>query len=173
MHPGALWSDAVALAAAFVLGYAALHDVAARTIPNAAPVALAALGIMAAALRHTLPLSLLAGVIALVFAIPAWRRMIIGGGDLKMLSAAMVLVPPARAVPTLASIAIAGGLCAAAYLLLRPALRRRPATVLRKHSSRGLARRALRAEVWRIRRGGSLPYGVAIAAGVAATLFDR
>lgn len=171
MSPDTIWPNAVALVAAFVLAYAALHDIAARTIPQAAPAALAALGIVAALLRHGVPASLVAGTLALLLGLPLWQRSLLGGGDLKLLAAAMVLVPPTRAVPALLAIAIAGGISAAGYLLARAVLRRLPAATPRART--GLARRVLRAEAWRIRRGAPLPYGVAIAAGVAAILFER
>jgi prepilin peptidase CpaA len=61
--------------------------------------------------------------------------------------------------------AIAGGLLAAAYLLLSPRLRGSYGT---KPTS--MLGRVFTIEAWRIRRRGPLPYGVAIAAGGAFVL---
>jgi prepilin peptidase CpaA len=90
-----------------------------------------------------------------------------GGGDVKLLGAAALLVPPATVPHMLALVAFAGGILALIYLVGR-AVAPRPAG-RRPHM---LPLRILRAECWRIRRGGPLPYACAIAAGAALTLFQ-
>jgi prepilin peptidase CpaA len=94
-----------------------------------------------------------------------------GGGDVKLLIAIAFLLPPADIPPALAAIAIAGGVLALLFLALRPRLRHhrlRPAG-----RSASLVRRAWAAELWRIRRGGPLPYAVAISAGTLFMMFSN
>lgn len=154
--------------AALALAWAAWHDVLARTIPNGLAAAVVALGLCLQALRggEALLWSGFAAAVVFLLGALAWARGWMGGGDVKLLAAASTLVP-APLVPTaIATVALAGGPLALVYLALRRVVRvpaRRP---------RGLLARGLRAEAWRIRRGGPLPYGVAIAGGtvlVAAT----
>jgi prepilin peptidase CpaA len=116
------------------------------------------------ALARTIDGSLIAGLGAaiIVFAIAnfCWSRGWVGGGDVKLLGATAFAVPPA-AVPTLVFVmGMAGGLLSLFYLSARRLIPAPSAT--RPHS---LIARALRAERWRIRRGGPLPYACAIAAG--------
>ena len=166
------------IGAALVLLAASLHDIAARTIPNRLCLALACLGLLARALTGDLLPGLLAAGLVFLLALLAWRCRVMGGGDVKLLTACALLPPPA-AVPSLVlAVALAGGLLALAYLalpLLLPASAPAPAPALaatRPAMTRptGLAGRALRAEAWRIRRRGPLPYGVAIALGTFFTL---
>ena len=91
-----------------------------------------------------------------------------GGGDVKLLGA-VALVVPAAAIPSfILTVAIAGGLLALAYLLARALL---PASGTPAVAA-SLAARVWRAERWRIRRGGPLPYAVAIAAGGVLALLQ-
>ncbi|MDO9709132.1 prepilin peptidase [Paracraurococcus lichenis] len=155
---------ALAPALALLLA-AALHDIAARTIPNAASLAIALAGLAARALAEEALPGLAAALAVFLLAWLAWRCRVMGGGDVKLLAACALLVPPA-AVPSLVlATAIAGGLLGLAYLALRPLL---PAPAAARPG--GLPGRALRAEAWRIRRGGPLPYAVAIALGTFFTL---
>jgi prepilin peptidase CpaA len=91
----------------------------------------------------------------------AWRRGWMGGGDVKLLGAAALRVPPYAVPGMLMATALAGGVLALFYLVARRRLARpggpRPSSLLL---------RALRAERWRLRRGGPMPYAVAIACGV-------
>ena len=133
---------------------AAWHDLLARTVPNRLPVLLALVG-----------LARLAAGAVFAGAFLCWRRGWLGGGDVKLLAACALSVPPHLVPGLLAAIAIAGAGLALVYLAarrwVRPAGGARPA---------GLLARALRAERWRIARGGPLPYAVAIAIGVLAVL---
>jgi prepilin peptidase CpaA len=147
------------LAVAVMLA-AALHDLAARTIPNALPAALALVGAGTALMTGTVLTSLSMG--ATIFAIAAlcWRQGWLGGGDVKLLGAAALALSPA-AVPTfIAAVAIGGGALAALYLVLR-----RVVPVAGSARPRHLLARFARAEQWRLQRRGSLPYACAIAAG--------
>jgi prepilin peptidase CpaA len=67
----------------------------------------------------------------------------------------------------LAWIALAGGLLTVPYLIARHRV-----PVPRRSQCAGLAARIARAELWRLRRGGPLPYAVAIAAGTGFVLIQ-
>jgi prepilin peptidase CpaA len=155
-----LLSSGLVLVGIVVLLLAAAHDVVARTVPNRLVVALAVTGIALRALAGGLGPSLLIG--AAVFAIAAfcWRRGWMGGGDVKLLAAAAVLVPPHLTLSFITAVALSGGILALSYLLARRLVAPPPA-----QRPRRLLARALRVERWRIRRGGPLPYACAIAAG--------
>lgn len=139
---------------------AGLHDVIARTVPNSLVLMLSVAAIAAATIDGHLAASLL--VAGIVFAVTAfcWRRGWMGGGDVKLLGAAVLAMPPNSVLTFVAAVAIAGGLLAVFYLAGRR-LVHAPAS-LRPNS---LLRRSMRVERWRISRGGPLPYACAIAAG--------
>jgi prepilin peptidase CpaA len=160
----------VALCVALLL-FAAVHDVIARTIPDLVP-----LGILTSALA----LNLLSGSILLPLAATAavaavtlllyWLRLM-GGGDVKLLVAVAFLLPPDDVPKAALAIALAGGLLALLFLALRPRLSGRRAAPAGRAAP--LLRRALAAELWRIRRGGPLPYAVAICAGTLFTMISN
>jgi prepilin peptidase CpaA len=150
---------------AAALGLAALHDIAARTIPNRLSLAIACAGLLARALGDELPAGLLAGGIVFLLGWFAWRCRVMGGGDVKLLAACALLAPPAAVPGLVLAVALAGGVLALAYLGLQPLV---PVPALARPA--GLPARAWRAEAWRIRRRGPLPYGVAIALGTFFTL---
>jgi prepilin peptidase CpaA len=151
--------------AAQALLAASLHDIAARTIPNALCLGIALVGVLVRLLAGDLLPGLLAASLVFLLATLAWRFRVMGGGDVKLLAACALLPPPATVPAMIAAVALAGGLLSLAYLALRPLL---PAPAASRPAS--LPRRALRAEAWRIRRGGPLPYAVAIALGAIFTL---
>jgi prepilin peptidase CpaA len=144
---------------------AALHDIAARTIPDLICLALAFLGVARHLPDGRLPIALLASFLILLLAVPLWWRGLTGGGDVKLLTAVALLVPPGRVTDLLLVMALVGGALALLYLTLAPLLPEpaaaRPAAT---------TARILRIEQWRIRRRGPLPYGVAIAAGAITVL---
>ena len=106
-----------------------------------------------------------------VFAVGA-----IGGGDVKMISAATLMVPAGQVVSLLLSIALAGGVLACLYLSARyvlvrtgggtPVAESPDAQVLHD----GWFRSTMRRECARIAAGEPMPYALAILAGVAAQL---
>jgi prepilin peptidase CpaA len=105
-----------------------------------------------------------------------WRRGWIGGGDVKLLSACAMLVPPASVPELVLATSIAGGALALFYLclarLLRASATAQP-TRLQANGQpppTGLVGRIWRVERRRIRRRLSLPYACAISAGVLLTL---
>ena len=148
------------MAGAALLLLAAGHDFVARTVPNWLACAVALLGIALRAVAGGLTAGLAVGAVVFILAAICWRRGLMGGGDVKLLAATAILVPPSLAFTFVTAVALCGGVLALAYLLARRLVG--PPRPKRPHS---LLARALRVERWRIRRGGSLPYACAIAAG--------
>lgn len=139
---------------------AALHDVAARTVPNGLALALAITGIAARGLDQNLLMGLLAGALVFVLAAICWRRGWMGGGDVKLLGAGAIAVPPGDVLTFITVMAIAGALLAIIYLIGRAMPAPHPT-----HRPASLLARALRIERRRLHRGGPLPYACAIAVG--------
>lgn len=139
---------------------ATASDLAVRTVPNWFSVVLGIDGVSMRVQDHMVLLSILGAGIVFVLALTCWRRDIMGGADVKLLTAVSLLVRP-PAIPTLiVAIALAGGVLGLLYWMM-PRLLAKPSTV-RPHFVLG---RILRVEHYRIRRGCSLPYVVAITAG--------
>jgi prepilin peptidase CpaA len=139
---------------------ASLHDIIARTVPNGLVLLLAIAGLATGAIDRHLLVSLLAAGSIFAAAALCWRRGWMGGGDVKLLGAATLAMPPSSVLTFIAAVAIAGSLLAILYLVARR-LVHAPAP-LRPNN---LFDRAMRVERWRITRGGPLPYACAIAAG--------
>jgi prepilin peptidase CpaA len=157
-------------ASAVLLLAAVASDVALRLVPNWVPALLAAAGLALRAVTGTLAGGLLAAATVSAFAFFCWRRGWMGGGDVKLLAAATLTVPPLAAAGLLAAVALAGGALAGLYLLLGamlPPMRRAP-----ERGTGGLVR-ILRRERWRIARRGPVPYAAAIAAGTLFVLIRR
>jgi prepilin peptidase CpaA len=153
-----------------LLVVAALHDLIARTIPNPVPALLAGAGLLSHLATGDAGTALLAASAVGVLSGLCWLGGWLGGGDVKLLAGAALALPTAHLPVFVCDIAVAGGLLAAIYLLAR----RLPAAVVGGAPGHGVAslpRRAWRAECWRVRRGGPLPYAVAIAgAGIFVLL---
>jgi prepilin peptidase CpaA len=145
------------------LGLACWQDLATRLIANALCALILACGLGLRLLQGDLLPSLLASLLVFVAALSLWWPGWLGGGDVKLLAAVAALPSPAAVPGLLLAVALAGGLLAALYLLLH----RRPAAATPRPAR--LLPRVLRAEARRIRRGGPLPYGLAIGAGTLAT----
>ena len=155
----------IAGALTLLLFYAALYDVATRRIPNFVSVLVALLGAVLRLQADQLALSLAVAVCAFGGLFLLWRQGWIGGGDVKLLAATTLLAPPGHVLDLLLAVSLAGGALSAIYLLLiRLRLHPLPA------GPRTPLRRVLRAENWRIRRRGPLPYACAISAGGLLTL---
>lgn len=150
-----------ALGIAALLLLAAWHDLATRLIPDGIPLGLVILGLLlrlpegwGAALASVL-------VAALVFAVLLGLAMrgLLGGGDVKLAAAVACGLSPAATWDFIFATTLAGGLLGLVYMA-RPRL--------------ALPGRVLAIEAWRLRRGGPLPYAVAIAAGAILVLLrDR
>ena len=160
----ALLADTLMFLAAGLLVAAAGCDILTRLIPNSIPVALAVLGLTLRLVDGSWPWALLAAGIVFGVALLCWLRGWMGGGDVKLLGACALLVPPLAVFPMVTAVGMAGGVLAIIYLVARRFVPRpRPLpTAQRPHSFLG---RALRAERWRLARGTALPYAVAIAIG--------
>lgn len=145
-------------AASLLLG--ALLDVATRTIPNLLAATVMVTGLAIAASNGRMLYSILVAGAVFALSVTFWQLGWMGGGDVKLLGAASLALPPSAVPLFLAAVAIAGGVLAVSYLLARRLVSvpgtRRPASLLE---------RVVRVERWRIRRGGPLPYACAIAAG--------
>ena len=99
-----------------------------------------------------------------------WYRNWLGGGDVKLMAATAILLPPSGVLPFIVWMSVSGSVLALIYLVARrvlPAPGRLPS-----HARQApLIARALRAENWRIHRGGPLPYVCAITAGFLFVAF--
>jgi prepilin peptidase CpaA len=150
----------VSVASAALLVHASVHDVVARTVPNWLAFLLALLGTSARVIDANLIVGLWTAIAVFAIAAFCWRRGWMGGGDVKLLGATALAVPPGSVPMLVFVMGMAGGLLSLFYLAARRLVHAPSAT--RPHS---LVARALRVERWRIRRGGPLPYACAIAAG--------
>jgi len=167
----AIWiTDLAALLTIGLLAVAAVSDLATRTIPDQACIALALLGLGARLFAGVAALALSIGVAAALFAVLvlAHARGALGGGDVKLAAAMALGLAPAQTYRFVVATVLAGGVLSLLHLLLR----RAPAWPAARSMSRpsgfaSLARRIVTVERWRIRRKGSLPYGIAIACGGA------
>ncbi len=159
------------LATLVVLAISAGMDVRDRRIPNELVAAVAAIGLAQGLISRPGALWL-----SVVFAAAAFlglgilsHHRIIGGGDVKLLSAVTLLVPPARVGQLLIDVALAGGVLSLLYLAAHFSLRTRSASpsgaaqVAGPVSGLALA---LRKERVRIADGGPMPYALAIFGGV-------
>lgn len=151
---------ALVLFAVGLLAAAAAHDAATRTIPNGLPLLIAALGLALRLLTGSLGPGLAVASLVLAGTVLAWLRGWLGGGDVKLAAAFALVPPPGQVAGFVLATAIAGGVLALVYLaLVRRVPRPRPGR------RTGFLARCAKAEAWRMRRGGPLPYAVAIAAG--------
>ncbi|MEI7712664.1 MAG: A24 family peptidase [Rhodospirillales bacterium] len=161
-----LLSPATHIAAAGLLLFAALHDIVARTVPNGIAVWLALMGLIACIVDNNLLIGSTAAVIVFAIAAFCWRRGWLGGADVKLMGASVLAVPSGRTLAFVVAMSVAGSILAALYLAAGAIVRRRPRPARQTTVHRAdLATRAIRAELWRLRRGGPLPYACAIAAG--------
>jgi prepilin peptidase CpaA len=158
--------------AAIALGFASLHDIATRTIPDVASAGLLVLGIAARLADHAAIAALVTSIAVLVLGAVCWRFGWVGGGDVKLLTAAAWLVPPLLVPQLLLLTALAGGGLACLYLCLGGLAKKSRAPVC-AGCSRSLTRRVLHVEWWRIKRRASLPYGCAISIATLIVLYSR
>lgn len=158
-----------------LLCWAAWTDVAVRLIPNAACAGIALFGLVHRATAGLEAVVLSSGVAlgGFVLLVLMHARGLMGGGDVKLIAAVVLGFAPASTLRFIVATAMFGGALALVHLALRQMLGRRPWLF----SSQGLSgrgghiwQRVAATEVWRIRRRGSLPYGVAIAGGGAWVL---
>jgi len=157
---GTTFAYAVPAVAGLLLLAAALNDVALRTIPNGASIALVLTGTALRLQDGGIVAGLLLAAAVFGVAVVCWQRGWMGG-DVKLLAATALVVPPLQVGSLLMLTALSGGVLAVLYLILSRVVRVAPPGGRR----RGPLARVLRAERWRICRGAPLPYGLAIAFG--------
>ncbi len=161
-------------ASLLALAGSAAADLRARIIPNKFAILIALCG-LAMALRLGagqlwMPVLAAIGVFSALGVLAHYNM--IGGGDVKLIAATSLLVPPDRIPLLLVEIALAGGVLSCLYLaggfLLRrrPWLYRRPAGTAQPSAFR----KWLRREGSRIARGYPMPYALAVLGGVAIHL---
>ncbi len=148
----------IVLAAGMLL-FATLHDIAFRTIPNWLSAMLAVDGGVLRLLDHDLLAGIGCGLVIFALAAICWWRGWLGGGDVKLLAATALLVPPPLVPGYVVAVALAGGVLALLYLLLA-----RLVPAPRRYHSASLLWRVVVVECRRIRRQASLPYATAISA---------
>lgn len=146
-----------------ILIVAAWNDVATRTIPDGLSLALVAAALVLRPFGDGVPALAwsLAGAVGLFILLALLHaRGVLGGGDVKLACAVACVLPLGSLGTFLVATAIAGGGVAAIHLLMRLLPGPVPAA-----AGAPILQRVLAAERWRVARRGSLPYGVAIAAG--------
>ena len=150
-----------------LLGFAAWRDISTRTIPDTVSIALALLGLSLRLTQGVTAVALSVAVAAGLFLVllACHARGLIGGADVKLLTALTLGLSPIESYQLITATALAGGVLAILYLALSRALAgmRRPPRPARRR--RYLLPRIAAIELWRIRRRYALPYGVAIAVG--------
>lgn len=170
------------IGAVALLVYAALHDLAARTVPNWLPVCLLAIGVIARSADHSLWHGLVVALAAFIILFGIWFSGAMGGGDVKLWAATVLLIPP-HWQPQLTfflRVLLIGGALALLYLALwwpMSRFRRAVSHAAAPHAAAaksfapsGLFQRVLKAEIWRISRRGPLPYALAISASAILSL---
>jgi prepilin peptidase CpaA len=144
-----------------LLLHVATIDVATRLIRNDICLVMALLGI-ASQLASPMQLveSLIATTILFLLLFMIFQRGWIGGGDVKLLVALAISLPPTALIQLLTVTSLAGGVLALVHLMMRvlPYPKLAPA-------GSSLVRRVYAIERWRHVRRAPLPYGVAIACG--------
>jgi prepilin peptidase CpaA len=154
---------------------AAWNDVARRIIPNRLSAGVAVLGITHQALVGFSAVGASMAVATILFALLLLlhSRKVVGGGDVKLAAAIALGLPFGATWLFIEATVFVGGVLALLHLTLRPFAacrsRRLDAGAVRRFSTAG---RVWAAERWRIRRHGSLPYGVAIGCGGAWALLS-
>ena len=151
--------------AAVALVFAAMHDIGFRTIPDWVAVTLAVDGCLLRLLDSRLLVGVVCGLVIFALAAICWRRGWLGGGDVKLLGATTILVPPTLVPGYIAAVAFVGGGLALLYLFLERIV---PSPRFRHSGS--LLWRILVVECRRIRRRASLPYATAISAAAVLML---
>lgn len=143
---------------------AACSDLAVRRIPNAASAVVALAGLALRAIEGPGPLTATLAASGLLFLVlfAGFARGVLGGGDVKLATAAALGLPPAGIWTLVVATALVGGVLSLGYILAhRLGLPR----VKPLGTAHGIVTRVVAIECWRFNRRGPLPYGVAIAAG--------
>lgn len=121
---------AVPAVAGLLLLAAALNDVALRTIPNGASIALVLTGTALRLQDGGIVAGLLLAAAVFGVAVVCWQRGWMGG-DVKLLAATALVVPPLQVGSLLMLTALSGGVLAVLYLILSRVVRVAPPGVVR------------------------------------------
>ena len=159
------FNDILIVGSAVLLVGVAVQDIVARTVSDHTAVALSVTGLTMRFFDGTVVITGVIAIAVFLAALACWYRGWLGGGDVKLLGATMLLVPPPHQATVLVLMSLVGGAISVVYLVTRQWLRHPPGT---RPSS--FAGRVWRVEQWRLCRGGPIPYAVAIAAGAIGTL---
>lgn len=156
-----------------LLIYAAIHDLTSRTVPNWTSGSIAVLALPPRILEGNLEPAIIFSMSVFGILTLFWALRLLGGGDVKLWAAATLLIPPFWRTECLAfnRIVLIGGVLALIYLGLHRVLRFKKLSFLHPRG-RCLWQRAINSELWRMQRGGSLPYAVAISVGMLLTLWS-
>ena len=157
--------DALAVVASVLLIGAATQDVVARTVSDRSTALLASIGMVLRYRDGWLVATTCISILVFLTALACWSRGWLGGGDVKLLAAVMLLVPPPLQTTVLFVMAMAGGVLSIIFLITRQWLQ-----VKSGPKPAAFVRRVVRIELWRLGRGGPIPYAVAIAAGALSAL---
>jgi prepilin peptidase CpaA len=163
------WPSAITatmiLASGIVLLLAAGHDVVSRTVPDWMSVLIAGFGLAASVADGRLFPSIPIGIGIFILMRMFWRFGWLGGADVKLLGAIGIVLPPGLLAPFVVAMSSAGAVHAISYMIARRVVTPPAPLPSYRPRARSLLPRGLRAERWRISRGGPLPYACAIAFG--------
>lgn len=162
-------TTALAAGIAALLLLAAWRDIATRLIPDSLSLGIALLALGLRGQAGWEPLLASAGIAAALFLalLALAMRGLLGGGDVKLAAALALALPPAGTWSFLQATLLCGGALGLAYM----AASRLLSVSMPAAADAAPLRRIARAEARRLRRGGPLPYAVAIAAGGILALF--
>lgn len=154
----------VGVATALLVG-AAVQDVIARTVSDRSTALLASIGMVLRYRDGWLIITICISIFVFLAALACWSRGWLGGGDVKLVGAAMLLVPPPQQTTVLFIMAMTGGVLSVLFLITRQWMQVKPVP-----RPAAFMRRAVRIELWRLGRGGPIPYAVAIAVGALGAM---
>jgi prepilin peptidase CpaA len=150
-----------------LLAAGAWRDIATRTIPDQINALLFVVGSLARLAQgpQELLYSGVSAVVLFLLFMSLYSRGLVGGGDVKLVTALAIGLSPSDCYRFVVATALAGGILGITYLV---SSRRLVPMRLSKRTS--ILKRVIAVEKWRVCRRGPLPYGVAIAAGGAFVL---
>lgn len=158
-----LFQPALELCILAMLLYAGWTDIVSRLIPNSICIGIALVGAAAQTLAGPMALleAIAAGSLILLILWPLFAFGIMGGGDVKLLTALAIAIGLSfhGIIALFAITALAGGV----LVLIHAIARHMPRP--HRYPGASLLRRVYTIERWRILRRAPLPYGVAIACG--------
>lgn len=158
-----------------LLGFAAWRDIATRTIPDTVSIILIVIGCGTRLAQGWQPfaVSLIVAFAVFILLLPLCSRGLLGGADLKLLSALATGLSPQASLHVLADVTIVGGTLALLYLALGRVLVALGTRTQPRGRTSSVVQRIVNVEFWRIRRRSPLPYGIAIAVGAVFAVLNH